>query len=210
MNDDSHTTFSALLERARQGDQTARDQLFTIVYDQLRRIARRQRRQRDAQHTLNTTALVHEAYMKLGAAERLGVRDQAHFMAVAATAMRQILIDHARSRRTAKRGGGQASVSIDEIEGALRSGPDFSDDKAAAVLALDSALERLASHSPRQRRVVECRFFAGYSIDETASALGIAPATVKRDWAMAQAWLYRELRDSRSRVPATDASTHRA
>ena len=196
MNDDSHTTFSALLERARQGDHTARDQLFTVVYDQLRRIARRQRRQPDA--TLNTTALVHEAYMKLNAAEQLGVRDHAHFMAIAATAMRQILIDHARSRRTAKRGGGQATISLEEIEGALRSGPDFSDHKADAVLALDNALERLAAHSPRQRSVVECRFFAGYSIGETASALGIAPATVKRDWAMAQAWLYRELRDSGS------------
>jgi len=195
MSDASQSTFTALLERARQGDRTARDRLFSMVYDQLRRIARRQRRKRDG-NTLNTTALVHEAYIKLGGADQFGVRDRAHFMAVAATAMRQILIDHARSRRTAKRGGGRPTIPLDEIEGALRAGPDFSDDKAEALLSLDDVLERLGRHSPRQRSVVECRFFAGYSIEETAQALGIAPATVKRDWAMAQAWLYRALRDS--------------
>jgi len=193
MSEHSQTTFTALLAKARQGDESAVGGLFALVYEQLKRMARTQRRIRN-EETLNTTALVHEAFIKLGGQEGLGVRDRPHFLAVAATAMRQILIDHARGRRAAKRGGGTATVSFEEIETALASEPGFTETKAEALLALDKSLSRLAQHSERQSRVVECRFFAGLSIEETAQALEISPATVKRDWAMAQAWLYRDLR----------------
>jgi RNA polymerase sigma factor (TIGR02999 family) len=166
--------------------------LFSLVYDQLKKIARTQR-QRQQEETLNTTALVHEAFIKLANLENLGVRDRSHFMAVAAMAMRQILIDHARSRLAAKRGGSSAAIPFHEIEAALEAGPSFSEGKAQALLALDESLSRLALRSERQSRVVECRFFAGLSVDETAAALGTSAATVKRDWSMAQAWLYRDL-----------------
>jgi RNA polymerase sigma factor (TIGR02999 family) len=184
--------FSTLIERARLGDQAAVGDLFSLVYDQLKDVAHAQRlRQQEA--TLNTTALVHEAFVKLARPESLGVRDRSHFMAVAATAMRQILIDHARGRLAAKRGGGTAPMSLHELEAALASGPSFDDAKAHALVALDRSLSRLARHSERQSRVVECRFFAGLSVEETATALGTSTATVKRDWSLAQAWLYRDL-----------------
>jgi RNA polymerase sigma factor (TIGR02999 family) len=191
-DDRSLTAFGSLLQRARQGDEAAVGDLFSLVYDQLKRIARVQR-MRQNEDTLNTTALVHEAFIKLGSFENLGVHDRAHFLAVAATAMRQILIDHARGRLAAKRGGASTVVPFHEIEAALVTGPAFSDGKASALLALNESLNRLAERSERQSRVVECRFFAGLSIEETAAALGTSPATVKRDWAMAQAWLYRDL-----------------
>ena len=192
MDERSQSVFNSLLMRARQGDEGAVGGLFSLVYDQLKKIARTQRR-RQQEETLNTTALVHEAFLKLADLENLGVRDRAHFMAVAAMAMRQILIDHARSRLSAKRGGTDVAVPFHEIEAALVTGPSFTEGKAAALIALDESLTRLALRSERQSRVVECRFFAGLSVDETAAALGTSAATVKRDWAMAQAWLYRDL-----------------
>ena len=191
MGDRTESTFSSLLARAREGDADAVGDLFSQVYDQLKRIARTQR-QRQPEDSLNTTALVHEAFIKVSRLENLSVQDRSHFLAIAATAMRQILIDHARSRLAAKRGGNSTPIPFHELEAALESGP-FSDGKAHAVLALDESLTRLAQRSERQSRVVECRFFAGLSIEETAAALGTSPATVKRDWAMAQAWLYRDL-----------------
>jgi RNA polymerase sigma factor (TIGR02999 family) len=193
MTERSQTTFTALLAQAREGDPSAILGLFPMVYDQLKQIARMQRR-RQHEATLNTTALVHEAFIKLAGQESFGPRDRDHFLAVAALAMRQILVDHARHRLAAKRGGGNATISFDAIEAALASGPGFSEAKSEALLALDESLARLARHSERQSRVVECRFFAGLSIEETAQALDTSPATVKRDWAMAQAWLYRDLR----------------
>jgi RNA polymerase sigma factor (TIGR02999 family) len=195
MTDGSQTTFTSLLGRARQGDAPAVGELFTLVYDQLKRMARMQRRQR-AELTLNTTALVHEAFIKLAGRERLAVRDRAHFLAVAAMAMRQILLDHARRRLAGKRGGGAHSISFDDIQTALDGAAGFTELKAEALLALDESLARLAQRSERQSRVVECRFFGGLSVEETAQALGISPATVKRDWAMAQAWLYRDLQET--------------
>lgn len=195
MTEPGRTAFTDLLAQARRGDPSAIRELFPLVYDQLRRIARTQRRRRTSE-TLNTTALVHEAYIRLAGQARVDVRDRAHFMAVAATAMRHVLIDHARASLTAKRGGGARPVSFDEVEAALGSGPDFTEGRAMALLALDEALSRLARLSERQGRVVECRFYAGLSIPETARTLDISPATVKRDWAMAQAWLYRDLRDA--------------
>jgi len=195
MSNRSGETFSVLLTRAREGDAAAVGALFSLTYDQLRAIASAQRRRR-GEETLNTTALVHEAFLKLAGNEKLPVHDRTHFMAVAATAMRHILLDHARSRLAAKRGGGRALISFHEIEAALESGGDFGEAKAEAVVALGESLGRLMLQSERQSRVVDCRFFAGLSIEETAQALGLSAATVKRDWAMAQAWLYHDLKQS--------------
>ena len=196
MDDDRpQSTVTALLARARDGDESALQRLFPLVYEELRGVARAQRRRQARHDTMNTTALIHEAYIKLighGSAE---FKDRAHFLAVAATAMRQILIDYARRQTADKRGGGAATVSFEEIEAALEHDVGFSDNKALALLALDDALSRLQQNSERQSRIVECRFFGGMSIEETAAALALSPATVKRDWASAQAWLYRELRE---------------
>lgn len=185
-------SMTALLARARHGDAPARSELFARVYDELKTLARAQRRQRSGT-TLNTTALVHETFIKLAGRDRFDVHDRDHFIAVAATAMRQVLIDHARHRLAAKRGGGAMAISFEQIEEAL-SGTDPGETPAEALVALDESVARLAAHSERQGRVVECRFFAGLSIEETARALGTSAATVKRDWALAQAWLYHDLR----------------
>lgn len=188
-------SFSSLLSRARQGDPPSVRALFSLTYEQLRAIARIQRR-RQNEDTLNTTALVHEAFLKLAGNDKVHINDRSHFLAVAATAMRQILLDHARGRLAAKRGGGRVPVPFDEVEGALGGGV-LADDTAAEVLvALGDSLARLARQSDRQSKVVDCRFFGGLSIEETAQALGLSPATVKRDWAMAQAWLYNDLKHS--------------
>jgi len=167
--------------------------LFAMVYDKLREIARIQRRRQPSTETLNTTALVHEAYIKLFGSQSRDFNDRAHFMAVAATAMRQILISHARRNAAAKRGGGQAPATFEEVERALETEAGFAAPTADAVLALDRALEQLHQHSQRQAQIVECRFFGGMSIEDTAVALGVSPATVKRDWSIAQAWLHREI-----------------
>ena len=193
MTDGDPTLVTGLLRAARAGDASAFDQALPLVYEELHRIARRLRHGWSGSDTLNTTALVHEAYVKLAGAGAHDFHDRVHFMAVAATAMRHILIDYARSRQTAKRGGAARIVDLAEIEASLAGDTGFSDTKAASLLALDRALLRLAEHSERQVHIVECRFFAGMTIPETAVALGISPATVKRGWAMAQAWLYREL-----------------
>ena len=184
---------TVLLDKVRNGDPTAPGRLFTLVYDNLRQIARGQRRRQTSTETLNTTALVHEAFLKLFGAGTRDFKDRAHFMAVAATAMRQILIGHARRNTAQKRGGGQAPASLEEIETALWSESGFAPPAADALLALDAALERLQQQSERQSRIVECRFFGGMSIEETAAALEVSTATVKRNWSMAQAWLHREM-----------------
>lgn len=184
---------NSLLARMRQGDRAALGQLFSLAYDKLREIARVQRRRQPASETLTTTALVHEAFIKLFGSDTRDFNDRAHFMAVAATAMRQILIGAARRNSAAKRGGGAITASFDDVEHALADPSGSAAPKADALLALDRALERLHQRSPRQSRIVECRFFGGMSIEETAAALGISVATVKRDWSMAQAWLHREI-----------------
>ena len=191
--EDPAATVTVLLDRVRRGDPGAPARLFSVAYDKLREIARGQRRRQPSGDTMNTTALVHEAYLKLFGAGMRDFNDRAHFMAVAATAMRQIMIGHARRSIAQKRGGGQAPASFEEIEHALRNATGFVPPAADALLALDDALERLHQQSERQSRIVECRFFGGMSIEETAEALAISPATVKRDWAMAQAWLHREM-----------------
>jgi RNA polymerase sigma factor (TIGR02999 family) len=181
-----------LLDALRAGDRQAFDQLLPLVYGELHHLAEQQRRRWSGDDTLNTTALVHEAYLRLAGQSTPAWRSRPHFLAVAARAMRHILLDYAKSKQRAKRGGGQQRVSLQEIESALKVG-DPADAGAEALLALDDALRRLDKHDPRQSRIVECRFFGGMPIQDTADALGVSPATVKRGWAMAQAWLYREL-----------------
>jgi len=194
--DHAQTTVTLLLAEVRQGRSDALGRLYPLVYDQLRTLAQRQRRRLPAGETLNTTALVHEAFIKLSGAATLGIQDRAHFMAVAATAMRQILIGYARRRSASKRGQGQAPISLEEAESALSQEAGFGNANLEVLLALDAALTSLGHTSDRQRRIVECRFFGGMTIEETAIALGVSPATVKRDWSLAQAWLYRAIREA--------------
>src|SRR5688572_4712551 len=189
-------TVTALLAEARNGDPTALARLIPLVYEQLRELARIQRRRMPETETLNTTALVHEAFVRLDDANTMRVNDRAHFMALSATVMRHILIGHARRKAASKRGGGLDRISFAQLDLALVSESGFTDAKAEALVALDGALSRLSRRSERQRRVVECRFFGGMSVEETSIALDVSPATVKRDWSIAQAWLHRELEEA--------------
>jgi len=166
-------------------DPTARERLVPLVYEELRRLAHHYMRDEREGHTLQTTAVVNEVYLRLAGIDALGWRDRAHFFAMAATLMRRVLVDYARQRGRDKRGGGVSVTSLDE--NAIAPQP------AVDVVALDRALERLVAVDRQQSRVVELRFFAGLSVKETAEALGISPATVKRDWATAKLWLYNEL-----------------
>ena len=175
-----------LLLSWRQGDAAAFDRLIPLVYDELRRVAGRRLRGESPGHSLQATALGHEGYLRLVDVDRMTVTSRAHFLGVAATLMRQILVDHARRQRADKRGGDVTMLSLDEVSPAA---PVASVD----VLALDEAIEALTAIDPRQCRIVELRFFAGLTIDEAADALGVSPATVEREWALAKAWLYRRL-----------------
>lgn len=175
-----------LLLALQDGNRAVLDDLVPLIYDELRAIARRKLRSERAGHTLTTTALVHEAYLKLVQLDRIRWQSRAHFLAIAARAMRHVLVNHALRRKRAKRGGGAPHVPLDEAAG-LPIG------EADRILELDAALELLAERNPRHARVVECRFFAGMTIEETAVALEISPATAKRDWALLRAWLSREL-----------------
>ena len=188
MSQDADIT--TLLGRAAGGDGRAADVLFPMIYDELRGLAAAFLAQERAGHTLQTTALVHEAYVKLvgGDAAGYAFNGRSHFLAVAAQAMRRILITHARDRKRLKRGGGAARISLSRAgEQAAAPEPDVD------LVALDDALTRLAAMDERKSRLVEMRFFAGMSVEEVAEALGVGTATVKRDWAMARAWLYREI-----------------
>jgi RNA polymerase sigma factor (TIGR02999 family) len=175
-----------LLRSWQRGDAGALDQLVPLVHSELRRVARSQIRREGPGHTLQATALVNEVYLRLLRLDRLTLNDRAHFFAVAATLMRQILVDHARRKRADKRGGTVTMVSLDEVT-------PVSPTSNVDVLALDQALNALSARDARQCRVVELRFFAGLSIDETAQAIGVSAATVEREWAMAKAWLYLRL-----------------
>lgn len=177
---------TGLLLAWRAGDRDAFDRLFPLVYDQLRRIAHRQFGRERSGHTLGTTALVHEAYLKLVDQTRAQLTDRAHFFAVAARAMRRILVDYARRHRAAKRGGPLGPVSLDDT--AL-----VADQRSDTLVALDGALTRLAEVDERLSRVVECRFFGGLTEEETAEALAVTARTVRRDWVKAKGWLSREL-----------------
>lgn len=194
MRDSHPQSVSRVLEALRAGEQGAFDELFPLVYDELHGIAARERRRWEGDETLNTTALVNEAYLKLVDQSAPDWRSRAHFLAVASTAMRQILIDYAKRKRAAKRGGGRPHLALHDLEPALRREEDASGVQDEVLLALDQSLTRLHQQDPRQARIVECRFFGGMSIEDTAEALGVSPATVKRGWAMAQAWLFRDLK----------------
>lgn len=175
----------ALIEFA-QGDTGAHDRLFPLVYDTLREMARRELRRERPDHTLSATALIHEVYLKLVQLDRIDWKGRAHFFGICAPAMRQVLISHARNRNAAKRGAGATKLPLADALTVAEERPD-------ELVALDEALTRLEALSPRQARVVEARFFAGMNVEETAAALGISPATVKREWTAARAWLNREL-----------------
>jgi RNA polymerase sigma factor (TIGR02999 family) len=168
------------------GDVTALDRVVPLVYEELRRQAQRYLRRETPGHTLQTTALVHEAYLRLVDQRTARWESRAQFFGIAAQLMRRILVDHARSHHAAKRGGSAIQVPLDEETAAAQEGD-------VDLIALDDALNRLAQLDERQAKVVELRYFTGLGIDETAEALGISPATVKREWTMARAWLKREL-----------------
>ena len=171
------------------GDRAALERLMPLVERELHRIARRYMRREDPGHTLQTTAVVNEAYLKLIDQRSVRWQNRAHFFAIAAQMMRRILIDHARTQTRAKRGGGAPTLSLDEAA-------VLSDERAADLVALDDALTSLAAVDPRKSRVVELRFFGGLTEEEIAEVLGVAPRTVERDWNLAQAWLYREMSQS--------------
>jgi RNA polymerase sigma factor (TIGR02999 family) len=175
-----------LLVRWRRGDRTALDLLLPLVYSELRRIANRYLQDERPDHTLQSTALVHEAYLRLAQQDLPQWQNRAHFFAVAAQLMRQILVDYARSHRASKRGGHVYKLALDEAEEEPRA-------LDVDIVALDDALKSLAEMDSQQSRVVELKFFGGLSIDDTAEVLGISASTVKRDWITARAWLHREL-----------------
>jgi RNA polymerase sigma-70 factor, ECF subfamily len=185
-----------LLQDASSGSRNAVDQLVPLVYDELRRIAAGQMRRERPGSTLQPTALVHEAYVKLINQRAVNWQNRAHFFAIAAQQMRRILLEHARARRAQKRGGGYLSIALDESLKLSADNADNIDD----VIALDEALLALEALDSQQARIVELRFYVDLSVEETAEVLGIGSATVKRDWAMARAWLLRELATKRLRA----------
>lgn len=183
---DTSEEITAVLQAIRHGDRTDIDRLFAAVYTELRQVSHAQRRRWSGDETLNTTALVHEAYLKLIRQEEVEWEDRAHFFAVAATVMRHILVNYAERRLAAKRGGGAVHLPLDDAN-------PVPAESAQELLELDGALKALSRVNERQGRVVECRFFSGLGIKETAEALGVSRATVSRDWALASAWLRRTL-----------------
>jgi len=187
--DETRADIGGLVERSQAGDEAAADALLPVVYDELRRIAAAyMRRERPAQ-TIEPTGLVHEAYLRLLRGKQPDWQGRTHFLAIAATSMRQILIERARARCTAKRGGERERTTLSE--GAI--GADPASAVAVDLLAIDEALERLAQLDAQQARVVELRYFGGLTVEETAASMGISPATVKRNWTVAKAWLRREI-----------------
>ena len=179
---------TALLARWSRGDSDALDALMPIIYAECRRIAARQLALERRDHSLDPTALVHELYLRLVDQQRASWENRAQFFGVAARLMRRVLVDHARARHAEKRGGDAVFVSLD----AAADTPD--DSQVADVLAIDEALERLAAHDPEQVQIVELRYFAGLTVEETARVVGRSSRTVKREWRLAKAWLYQELR----------------
>jgi RNA polymerase sigma factor (TIGR02999 family) len=187
--DSERQAITDALAAARSGGPDALDRLFPLVYEQLHRLAHRQLGLEGSGHTLSTTALVHEVYLKLAGQADAPWQERAYFFAVAARAMRRILVDHARRHQAARRGGkAQKWIALDEVEIAVT-------ERAAEIVALDEALQRLAALDSRQAKVVECRYFAGLTETETAEALGVSVRTVAREWLTAKGWLYQELRD---------------
>ncbi|MBI4544767.1 MAG: sigma-70 family RNA polymerase sigma factor [Gemmatimonadetes bacterium] len=183
---DTRHYVTTLLLDAQAGDQASVHRLVDAVYDELRRIAHRQLAQERPDHSMSTTDLVHEAYLRLVDQTRVQWKDRAHFLGVAATVMRRILLDYARRRQAAKRGGGQLELGVTD---ALH----LAEERADSLIALDSAIARLSLLDERLAQVVECRFFGGLTEEETAAVVGVTSRTVRRDWVKARGWLYREL-----------------
>ena len=184
--DGSPNEVTQLLVAWTNGDQAARDQLISVVYEELHRLARRYMRRESPGHTLQTSALVNEAFLRLVDQRNVRWQNRSHFFAIAAQMMRRILVDYARSRSYAKRGGGARALTLDEEL-------IVSDERSDEVVAVHEALEELAKFDARKSQIVELRFFGGLSIDETAEVLGVSPGTVMSDWTMAKAWLRREI-----------------
>jgi RNA polymerase sigma factor (TIGR02999 family) len=191
--DHSPTAITALLQAHAAGDPSALEQLLPQVYDQLRRIARKRLRHERAGHTLSPTDVVHEAYLKLMPLDNVDWQSRAHFHAIASRAMRNVLVDYAVRRGAEKRGGGATVIALDEQHAAAEQPLDD-------LIALGEALGRLEKLDARQAQVVECRYFGGLTLDETATALNTSPATVSRDWTFARAWLHQELAAARARA----------
>ena len=186
MKPPSQNEVTQLLLAWSDGDQTALEELTSLVYAELRRLAERYMRRERAGHTLQTTALVNEAYVRLVDLQQVRWRNRAHFIGVAAQLMRHILVDFARARRQAERGGFAQQVSLDEAALVVKG-------RSAEFIALDDALQSLAEIDPRKSRIVELRYFGGLNVEETAEVLKISPRTVMREWSLARAWLHREL-----------------
>ena len=191
MSTSSQHEVTKLLIRLTEGDHAVLDALLPAVYDELRRLAANYLRRERASHTLQPTALVHEAYIRLVDQTRVEWQNRAHFFGVAAQMMRRILVDHARSQAAEKRGGDAQKLSLDE-------NIDVSAMRPSELVALDEALERLAELDPQKSRLVELRFFGGLSVEETAEVLGVSAPTVKRQWRMAKAWLYGQVKPGES------------
>jgi RNA polymerase sigma-70 factor, ECF subfamily len=192
--DSAQADVTALLSQLTQGNQEAAEKLIPLIYDELKRLARSYMRRERPDHTLQPTALVHEAYLKLIRQQTVNWQGRSHFIGIAAQLMRRILIDHARGHLREKRGGSKVVLPLNE---ALVFSPEHSED----LVRLDEALERLSKLDARQSRIVELRFFGGLSVEEASEILGVSPKTVKRDWAVAKAWLYGELRRSDGDAP---------
>src|SRR5499433_3687097 len=186
MDSSSPNNVTQLLLAWSNGDQAARDQLMSAVYDELHRLARSYMKRESPGHTLQTSALVNEAFLRLVDQRNVHWRSRAHFYGIAAQMMRRILVDYARSRSSEKRGAGAPALTLDESL-------IVSDERSAEVVAVHEALEQLSKLDPRKEKIVELRFFGGLSIEETAEVLGVSPGTVMRDWTLAKAWLRREI-----------------
>ena len=184
-----------LLDRLSRGNPEAMTELMPLLYSELHKLALHHLSRERVDHTLQPTALVHEAYLRLVGQQRVRWQNRAHFFGVASQLMRRILIDYARSRHAKKRGGLSCKISLDDVV--------VSDERAIELIALDESLSTLAAIDPQQSRIVELRFFGGLTVEQTAEFLRISPATVKRDWNVAKAWLYREIRKARSSRPIT-------
>ncbi|PQJ36173.1 hypothetical protein BSZ35_17600 [Salinibacter sp. 10B] len=194
MASSSQDTVTELLMDLRSGNGEVMDDLFDEVYTELRRRARGQRKQWKGEPTLRTTALAHEAYLKLVRQEEQSWKSRSHFFRVASRAIRHILVDWAREKRAQKRGGENPTLSLEALRESLERAQATTEERSEMIVVLDAALGRLEKKHERAARVVECRFFGGMTIEETAEALGISGSTVSRDWDLAQAWLYREMK----------------
>ena len=186
MADAAPEDITALLLDWGNGDRAALDRLVTVLHREFRRIASRQMRRERSSASIHTTALVNEAYLRLVDYKRVQARDRAHFLAIAAQAMRRILVERARGARAAKRGGSAAHVPLDDAAAVPL-------EQSVELLALDAALSRLAAFDPRKARIVELKYFGGLTIDETAAVVGVSTPTVEREWRTAKLWLYREI-----------------